>query len=92
MTPEQEQLLDEAILRVLDEGDSQFGLGLTAILLLIGKFGFPRVTAELVTRRLDYMADTQISHVREVSRTANRAVRTWRITAAGTDRLRAQGV
>jgi hypothetical protein len=92
MTPEQEQLLDEAILRVLDEGDSQFGLTPVAIKHQVARFGFSHTEKETVARRLDYLADETIGHVKEVNKVANKAVRSWRITASGTDRLRAQGV
>jgi hypothetical protein len=40
MNAEQQQLFDEAILRVLDRNESTFGMGATALQVLVGEFGF----------------------------------------------------
>jgi hypothetical protein len=92
MNAEQQQLFDEAILRVLDRNESTFGMGATALQVLVGEFGFsPRDPAE-VTRRLEYMADAEIAFVAPVSKGQfNPANRTWRITARGTNHLRSRG-
>jgi len=91
MTPEIEQRFDEAILRVLDRNPSQFGLGATTLQVQVMEFGFTVRDPAEVLRRLEYMADPRIGFVAEISRTANKAVRTWKITAAGTDDLRSRG-
>lgn len=92
MNAEQEQLLDEAILRILDENDQRFGLGANALSHLVGRFGFT-VDKDAIVRRMEYMADTDIGYVRQVDKgNFNTAARTWRITAKGTNHLREQGV
>lgn len=90
MNAAQEQLFDEALLRVLDRNISQFGLGAAALQVLVGEFGFTPAL-ELVQRRLDYLCDEKIGYVAEVNKKANRANRAWKITADGTDHLRAKG-
>lgn len=92
MNPEQEELFDRALLQVLDRNHSQFGLGAAAVQVLVSGSGFVIRDKEQIVRRLDYLSDEQIGFVKEVAKTANAAVRTWKITAKGTDHLRSLGL
>lgn len=92
MTPHQEQLFDEAILRVLDRNISQFGLGASALQVLVGEFGFSPKSTDEVVRRLDYLTDPKIDFVTEVKLGHHKANRSWKITAEGTDHLRSRGL
>jgi hypothetical protein len=91
MTPEQDRLLDEAILSTLDTQDSKFGLTPEAISRFVLGFGF-RPSRETVERRLRYLSDPEIGFVSHVSSGAgeyHKNLKTWRITAKGTNHLRA---
>jgi hypothetical protein len=92
VTVEQQELFDLALLNCLDSGDTQFGLGPTALQHLVGRYGFSIRDPEQITRRLEYMADPQIEYVRPVDKgNFNTANRSWRITAKGTNHLRERG-
>jgi hypothetical protein len=89
MTPEQQELFDLAILRVLDANRTRFGLGLTAVAHLLAPFGFPSPNADTVSDRVDYLTGKNL--VEEVLKTVNRANRAWRITTAGIDYVDQKG-
>lgn len=92
MKPEQEELFDLQILRVLDvNAGRRFGLGAQAIQTLISPYGFES-EVELIERRLRYMADKTIGFVEIVEKGQfNPANVTWRITAPGINELRSRG-
>ena len=93
MNPVAEKNLDEAILRVLDERDSSFGLNATAIKHLIVGAGFPHTEEAVIQRRLDYLFHDQIGFVCTVgSGDFHAHLRFWRISPRGTNHLRAQGL
>lgn len=89
MTARQEQVLDEALLRVLDENDSRFGLDAASLTLRAANYGV-RVDSVEISKRLRYMADPQIGFVDRVEpEGAFHAERDfWRITARGLNHLR----
>jgi hypothetical protein len=91
MNPQQEELFDEAILRVLDRTNSRFGTAPAAIMVGVIAFGFNE-PVDNVERRLAYLSDPAIGRAAEVNKTANRANHTWKITAAGIDYLRDRGL
>jgi hypothetical protein len=88
MTPEQEKDLDAAILTILDERDSKFGLSANAVGVALPRFGFSVTHAE-VERRLDYLADPQVGFAREVPTGDFHAnLRAWRLTPRGLNHIR----
>lgn len=84
-----EQILDEALLRILDEEDSQFGLDARSLALRAANYSM-RVDSAEVSKRLRYMADPKIDFVQRVQpEGAFHADRDfWRITATGLNHLR----
>lgn len=89
ITPEQERLLDEAILRTLDTQDTRFGLQPRAIATMLFIWGV-RATAEQVEKRLAYLADPQIEFVRAVDATSQFHAYEcpYRITPKGANHIR----
>lgn len=89
MTPEQELTLDEAILQLLEEEDSKFGVNVQGLVLMLPRKSV-RATAEQVERRLRYLADPAIDFVSRIAASGafhtERA--TWRISARGMNHLR----
>lgn len=81
MNPAQQELLDLAILRVLDGNRTRYGLNAAAIGHLLAQFGFTAVKADVLLDRLDYL--TGKSLVEEVLKQIDRANRAWRISEAG---------
>lgn len=81
MTPAQQELFDDAILRVLDANRTRYGLGVEGIGHHLAQFGFPSPNRETVLDRLDYLASKQL--VEEVLKQVSKANRAWRITEAG---------
>jgi DNA-binding HxlR family transcriptional regulator len=81
MNAQQQELLDFAILRVLDQQRTRFGETPTAIGFHLVQFGFPNPDKELLADRLDYL--TRKGLVEEVMKAVNKANRAWRITEAG---------
>lgn len=84
-----EEIMDEALLRILDEDDSQFGLDARSLALRLVNYQF-RVDSGEVSKRLRYMADAKIDFVQRVKpEGAFHADRDfWRITATGLNHLR----
>lgn len=89
LTPEQERILDEALLRTLEAQDTRFGLQSQAMAVLLFPFGL-RPTPAQVERRLQYLADPQIEFVRPVDATSayHAYERAYRITPKGMNHLR----
>lgn len=89
MTARQEQVLDEVLLRVLDENDSQFGLDAASLAIRAASYGIGNDSVA-ISRRLRYMADPEIGFVDRVEPDgAFHAERDfWRITARGLNHLR----
>jgi hypothetical protein len=89
MNPAQQELFDDAILRVLDGNRTRFGLGAEAIGHLIAQYGFQSPAKDAVLDRLDYLSRKQLAE--EVDKPDHRANRAWRITDVGIDRLDTRG-
>ncbi|ODU24542.1 MAG: hypothetical protein ABS95_01755 [Verrucomicrobia bacterium SCN 57-15] len=89
MTPQQRELLQLAILQVLDADPSRFGLGLDAVTLHASAFGFPKVTRDQVEVELDYLLDKEL--VENPGKILEPANRKWKRTAAGRDYLSERG-
>ena len=91
MTAEQTEIFHYAVLRVLDQNGTRFGLGTQALTTLIGQFGFT-VGCDQVGRACEYMADEENGYVKLVNKGQfNPANRAWQITAKGTNLLRERG-
>lgn len=90
MSPEQRELLQVAILRVLDANHTRFGLSLDAVTLHASSFGFARVTRQEVETELEYLEGKGLAETAgKVLEPANRA---WKRTAAGRDYLSERGL
>jgi len=85
MNPEQQQLFDEAILRVLDANRTRFGLGVPAVAHLLAIYGFMSPNHDTVLDRLDYLCGKLLAE--EVLKGVNKANRAWRITQAGINHI-----
>jgi hypothetical protein len=82
MTTEQEELLDIALLRVMDANNTRFGLGAQSLALLVNQYGFsPKV--EVVQKRIGYLVGKGL--VEATSKPLHPENETWRITSAGMD-------
>jgi hypothetical protein len=91
MTAEQTELFHIALLRVLDRNGSSFGLGPSALQVLVGEFGFSP-TKEQIVEAMEYLEDPAIGFVTLAKQGAfNAANRTWRKTALGVNELRKRG-
>ena len=91
MTAEQTELFHVSLLRVLDRNSTSFGLGVSALSILIGEFGF-NPKPEEVLEAMEYMEDPNIGFVVTVNKGAfNPTARTWKKTALGTNELRKRG-
>lgn len=89
MTPAQIQVLDEALLRVMEQEDSRFGLTAEALALMVQRFG-QRVDEYTVARRMRYLADPQVGFVRVVEIRGSEFhtnVQSWQITARGANHI-----
>jgi hypothetical protein len=89
MTAAQQQMLDTAILRLLDEQRTRLGLGVEALDLQLSRFGFSGATPDQIADRLDYLARKEL--IEEVRKEVHRANRSWRITEAGIAHLDHEG-
>jgi len=86
MNPEQREIFRTSLLRVLEERASErFGLGVTAIIVFLGQYGFRNSTAAAVNTELAYLADKQLAVT--VGKTISPENACWRITATGRDHL-----
>ena len=92
MNPEQKELFRAAILRVLDANRTRWGLGLRALALHLGPFGFTEAqfadTDEFhaaIADALQYLCDKHLAE--EALKVVSAANRAWRITTAGIDFL-----
>jgi hypothetical protein len=85
-SPQQRELLQISICKVLDANRSRFGMPLDAITLhTASSWGFPKVKREDVEAELDYLVAKGLVEV--VSKTLEPANRAWRLTASGRDYL-----
>ncbi len=90
MTPEQENELDTAILTILDERDSKFGLNANALGVSLPRFGFA-VSREVIERRLDYLSDPQVGFTRTIETgDFHSNLRAWRLTPRGINHIRSR--
>ncbi len=92
-TPEETERLHKSVLRVLDVNATRFGLGAAALSVLLEPFGFADTQREEIERVMDYLGDAENRMVDCVGKGAmNPALRTWKITARGTNYLRERGL
>jgi hypothetical protein len=80
----QVELFDEAVLKVLEANNTQFGLGTEAIGTLVRQFGFKPGREEL-EETLEYLQGKRL--VREAPKVLAKALRNWKITDAGREYL-----
>jgi len=81
MNAQQTELLDKAILKVLDANRTRYGLTAVALGHLIPQFGFTGIDPEVIKDRLQYLTDKKL--VEETSKLLGAANRVWRITDTG---------
>lgn len=81
MTPQQTDLFDLAILRVLDANRTRYGLTVAATGHLMAEYGFKSPNPETVLDRIDYLTGKGL--VEEVTKLIGKANRAWRLTEAG---------
>jgi hypothetical protein len=82
------ELFDNALLRVLDANNTQWGLQAPALSMFTREFGFAPSSTETVNR-LEYL--TGKGMVQEVAKVLSKANRAWKITDAGRRHLDEQG-
>jgi hypothetical protein len=82
------ELFDNALLRVLDANNTQWGLQAPALSMFTREFGFAPSSAETVNR-LEYLTGKGMVH--EVPKVLSKANRAWKITDAGRRHLDEQG-
>jgi hypothetical protein len=82
------ELFDNALLRVLDANNTQWGLQAPALGMFTREFGFAPSPAETVSR-LEYL--TGKGMVQEVPKVLSKANRAWKISDAGRRHLDEQG-
>jgi hypothetical protein len=87
-TPDKKQILRDALLQVLDQNRSTFGLPQNLITeqlryhaVTADKYGGPEKFQQEIAETLDYLVKHQL--VEEVEKILNRHVRCWRLTQAG---------
>jgi len=85
---EKMELFDNALLRVLDANNTQWGLQAPALGMFAREFGFAPSPEETIGR-LEYL--TGKGMVREVPKVLSKANRAWKITDAGRRHLDEQG-
>jgi len=85
---EKTELFDNALLRVLDANNTQWGLQAPALSMFTHEFGLAPTLAETVSR-LEYL--TGKGMVEEVPKVLSKANRAWKITGAGRRYLDEQG-
>jgi hypothetical protein len=82
------ELFDNALLRVLDANNTQWGLQASALGMFTREYGFSPTTTETVSR-LEYLTGKDM--VQEVPKVLSKANRAWKITNAGRRYLDEQG-
>ena len=82
------ELLDNALLKVLDANNTTWGLQAPALRLFAREFGF-NPSPEQTVSRLEYL--TEKGMAREVPKALNKANRAWKISDAGRRYLDEQG-
>lgn len=90
MITQNDELLQIAILRVLDANGTKFGLAAEAIKLHVGPLGFQDVTKEKVETELEYLQGSGLVEV--PPKIVNPNLRTWKRTAAGRNYLAERGL
>lgn len=88
MNAAEQELLDLAILRVLEANRTRFGLTPVAITHLLPQFGF-KIEPAQAEERLGYLTDKGMAE--EALKVINKANRAWRITTAGIDYVDQRG-
>jgi DNA-binding PadR family transcriptional regulator len=79
------EILQQAILRVLDANHTRFGLDLDAVTLWTSNEGFPQLKDQQVERELEYLEEKKF--VETARKELEPAHRVWKLTAAGRDFL-----
>lgn len=79
------ELLQRAILTVLDANHTRFGLPLDAVTLHVSSYGFAKVTRDEVETELDYLKEKGL--VENPGKVLEPGNRCWVRTAAGRDWL-----
>jgi hypothetical protein len=74
------ELFDNALLRVLDANNTQWGLQAPALSMFTREYGFAPSQAETIGR-LEYLTDKGMAQ--EVPKMLSKANRAWKITSAG---------
>lgn len=82
MTPEARELLRLALLRILDEQDSRFGLSEPVLAALVHRYGF-QPGVDVVQVELDYLRGKSLAET--ITKQLSPENRHWRITATGRD-------
>jgi hypothetical protein len=81
MNPQEQELFDLAILRVLDANRTRYGLGSAAIGHLLTQYGFGQARSEDLLDRIEVLQRKAL--VEEVAKLIGAANRAWRITDKG---------
>lgn len=83
MTPEKTENLRLAILSVLSDNDTRFGLGVDPLRLFVkNRFGIDAARDQLLDE-LQYLGDRTEPLIESVAKVISRENRAWRITSAG---------
>lgn len=89
MSLAQRELLQLAVLRVLDANHTRFGLGVDAVTLHASALGFAKLTRDSTEIELEYLEGKGL--VEPVQKTLEPGNRCWKRTAAGRDYLSERG-
>ena len=89
MNAQQRELFRLALLRVLESNPTERGLGLQALQLSVGAFGFSMPGLDALKAELAYLEDKRFAVV--VGKAISPENKTWRITADGRDELASNG-
>ena len=85
MNPQQRELFRRALLEALDANGTRFGLGVSALRVHLGPFGFPGAATADIEAEITYLQDKAL--VTEVTKQVSPELRSWRLTAQGRDYL-----
>lgn len=89
MSNEQRELFRLALLRVMESNATERGLGLQALQLSVGAFGFSMPGLDQLKAELAYLEDKRFAII--VGHAISPENKTWRITADGRDELAQHG-
>lgn len=89
MSGKQLENLRLAALNVLDANNTSKGLGLDAVTMFAGGYGFPHLEAATMERELRYLQEKGL--VEKVEKVLSPGNSVWRITAQGRDFVETNG-